>query len=474
MELLLVAPELSPLRKEGGVADGVAALAKALHRFGHRVTVALPWNEPEVPPGFVPDPELVVLSGALVEPLFGRAEAGFTVMLLRVAPDGHGIWGDDRDLTNARRFAVFARAVTAVVDRRARRGEPFDVVHVHEWPAAPVPYLLRERGGPRPRTVLTLHNLAFQGAFPEDALALLGLGPEHFHPSRLELYGKVNYLKAGIVAADALTTVSPTYAREILLPEHGEQLEGVLRTRARDLVGITNGIDADVYNPATDPALPARYGADDPTGKARCKEVLALAQGSSSARPLVLSLGRVVEQKGSDLLAEALPAILAAGADVVIAGAGEPHLEQALTAAAARASSRAAYLGRVSEALARQLLAAADLVVMPSRYEPCGIVQLQAQRYGAVPVARRTGGLADTIVDLSPDLTDGSGFLFQEATAEALASAVRRALEAMRLPGWDALRRRVMRLAPSWNAAARRYEAVYRGVFAMQTRPSGN
>ncbi|MFT3772208.1 MAG: glycogen/starch synthase [Minicystis sp.] len=472
MHVLLASPEITPIQKAGGVGDGVAGLAKALCRFGHHVVVALPWAGAEVPAGFTQEASITLAGpdGAeiRVDRHDGRIDPGLHLILIRVpgVPPDRGVYGSDlgEDLTDARRFAIHARAVVHLIADRARAGTPFDVVHVHEWPAAPIPYLLRVQGGPRPRTVITLHNLSFQGVFAPEALAWLGLGREHLRPDAIELFGRVDFLKAGIAGADAITTVSPSYAREILTPERGEALDGSLRARARDLVGIANGVDADVFNPATDPAIAARFGPEDLAGKARCKAAFLARIDAAADRPLVVSLGRLVEQKGTDLLAEAIPSILAAGASVIVAGAGEPALERAVASAIARAPGRAAFLGRVSDDDARRLLAAADLVVMPSRWEPCGVVQLEAQRYGAVPIARRTGGLADTIADAPADLASGTGFLFDEATADGLAAAVRRALGAMALPGWEGLRQRAMRAAPSWTGVARRYEAVYRGA----------
>jgi starch synthase len=451
VDILLVTPELSPFVRVGGIAEGVAGLGAALARSGHRVTAAIPWG------------------GAAREN--ARIEPGIEVIFVPV-PGSEGVYGSDVDegAGGARRFAAFARAVTELVIARERAGAPFDVVHAHEWPAAMVPYLLRERGSAA-RTVLTIHNLAFQGSFGAGALADLGLGREHFTPARLEHYGRVNYLKGGILAASVVTTVSPAYAREILGAEHGELLDGVLRTRERDLVGIVNGIDTEVWNPATDAAIAARYDTADARGKAICKEAvlreLGLAEG---AGPLVVSLGRVPLQKGSDLLAEALPELVASGPRVAIAGEGDEALARRLSEAASRCAGRAAYVGRASEALAHRLIAGADLVVMPSRYEPCGLVQRYAQRYGAAPVARRTGGLADTIVDGAGDLATGTGFLFEEASAGALVGAVRRAAAAMELDAWAELRRRMMTLSLGWMPAARRYEAVYRSAPISRAR----
>ncbi len=316
----------------------------------------------------------------------------------------------------------------------------------------------------RTKSVLTIHNLAHQGVFPKDALAHAGLGEEHFRPDRLEFYGEVNFMKAGILAADVLTTVSSTYARAILTPEEGEKLDGLLRTREKDLTGIVNGIDYAVYNPMTDPALVARYDAEDTTNKARCKSALLAELGLEIApeRPLFASIGRIVHQKGSDLLATAMPKILKNDASVVVVGSGDPALTAKLRAATAKAPERAAFLGQVPEPVVHRVLAAADFVIVPSRYEPCGLVQQYGQRYGAIPIAHQTGGLVDTVVDLDAELETGTGFLFDKPTAVGLAGAVQRAIAAYSLERFASVRRRVMRLDLGWDRPARRYAAVYR------------
>jgi starch synthase len=267
--------------------------------------------------------------------------------------------------------------------------------------------------------------------------------------------------------------VSNTYAREIVTPDFGERLDGVLLTRRDKLQGIINGIDYAVWNPMTDPALPARYDAEDIGNKGRCKSALLQELGLEIQpdRPLLVSIGRVVHQKGSDLLAAALPKILKNDVSVVIAGTGDEGLLAKLKAAVAKAGERAAVLGAVSEPLSHRLFAAADLVLIPSRYEPCGLVQLYAQRYGALPVACATGGLADTIVDADAALETGSGFLFDKPTAVALTGAVQRAIAAMTHPRWPALRRRVMRQDLGWDRPARRYAQLYRTVLAEERRP---
>jgi starch synthase len=486
MDILFVASELAPMVKVGGLADVVAALSKALRLLGHKVTIALP-RYPGIEAGglllarrltpvVLPADGGLGALGAEVTVYDGRLGSGVELLVLDSPGlfDRPGIYGEAGAAypDNDRRFGIFCRAVAAIVRHRDEGGAPFDMVHAHDWPAALVPYLLKEGPGTRTRTksVLTIHNLAHQGLFPREALVHAGLGPEHFGLDRLEFYGKVSFLKAGILAADQLTTVSTTYAREILTPEQGERLDGVLRLRQDALVGIINGIDYAVYNPMTDPALVARYDADDPGNKGRCKTALLQELGLEIRpdRPLLVSIGRVVAQKGSDLLAAAIPKLLKADVAVAVAGTGDPLLVSKLEAAVAKAPERAAYVGGAPEPIIHRLLAAADAVIIPSRYEPCGLVQLYAQRYGAIPVACRTGGLSDTIVDCDAALETGSGFLFDKPTATALVGGVQRALAAMTTPRWGALRRRVMRLDLGWDRPARRYASVYRAAIGRE------
>ncbi|HVY47001.1 MAG TPA: glycogen synthase GlgA [Minicystis sp.] len=480
MDILFVASEIGPMAKVGGLADVVAALSKALRLLGHKVTIALPRYPAIEAAGVMMARRLTPLvlpavAGAErteVTVFDGRLGSGVELLLLDVPGcfDRPGIYGHDGvDYPdNARRFALFSRAVLEAVRQRAAAGQPFDVVHVHDWPGALVPYLMREQDSARARekTVLTIHNLAHQGVFPKEALAHAGLDEAHFRPDRLEFYGQVNFLKAGIIAADALTTVSTTYARAILTEEEGERLDGLLRTREKDLTGIVNGIDYAVYNPMTDPALAARYDAEDRSNKGRCKSALLAELGLEIApdRPLFASIGRVVPQKGSDVLATAMPKILKADAAVVVVGSGDPALMAKLRASVAKAPERAAFLGQVAEPVVHRVLAAADFVLVPSRYEPCGLVQLYGQRYGALPVAHATGGLVDTVVDCDAALETGTGFLFDKPTATALVGGVQRALAAFGHERFGALRRRVMRLDLGWDRPARRYATVYRGL----------
>jgi starch synthase len=386
--------------------------------------------------------------------------------------DREGIYGeagvDYAD--NARRFAVFSRAAAELVRQRANAGAPFDIVHAHDWPAALLPVYLREmeaaHGAKPTPVVLTIHNLAHQGLFPREVLGSVGLSEDLFVPEKLEFYGKVNFLKGGLVSASKLTTVSATYAREIQTRERAHGLEGVLSMRSKDLVGITNGIDYATWNPATDTALSSRYDAEDPTNKEVCRTAVLRELGLplSNSGPLVLHVGRMVPQKGTDLVISLVPKLVFAGATVVMAGDGDVELVEQATVAAEALADQARFVRAAPEALVHRLFAGADIVLVPSRFEPCGLVQLYGQRYGALPVAHATGGLTDTIVDADPALETGTGFLFREPDVDGLLGAAQRAIAAHASPRWAALRRRVMRLDLGWDRPARRYDQIYRSL----------
>lgn len=502
MDILFVASELAPTVKVGGLADVVFALTKALKGLGHKITLALPRYPAFERAGLLAARrltplKLAALPGAptaagLPKEAFvfdGRLASGVDIILFDAnGEDGRSLFADVEDdrgqyvyasRTSASpspevRFSVFCRAVVELVRQRVAQEQPFEVVHLHDWPSAMVAYLMRQSPDLEGlRTVLTIHNLAHQGfvggADVQRTLAALGLGEAHFTPQTLEFYGGLNLLKGGIHSADAITTVSATYANEILTPAGGERLDGVLRARNLPIVGIPNGVDYAIWNPAIDPHLPARYDADDPSNKARCRSTLLAELGLplDPGVPLVVSLGRVVHQKGSDVLAEAFPRLLRQEASYVVAGAGDQALEASLHAAVAHAPDRAKVLGHVSEAQSHRLLAAADFVLLPSRFEPAGLVQVHAQRYGAIPIVTRTGGFIDTVVDVDVDLETGTGILFDAPPNEAgLVGAVGRALAAYRHPRFPALRRRVMRLDLGWERPARRYAQLYQKLAA--------
>jgi starch synthase len=479
MDILQVSSELSPFAKVGGLADVVSALGKALRQLGHKVTLAMPRYPGLERGGLLVARRLTPLAfdmgGQQVEVTVydGRLGSGVELVLFDVPGlyDRAGIYGENgRDYAdNARRFGIFSRAAAELVRQRANAGSAFDVVHVHDWPAALTAVYLKDMAkaavAPAVPVVLTIHNVAHQGTFPKDVLPSLGLGWEMFHPGFLEFYGKLNVLKGGIVAANKVTTVSATYAREIQSGQAGCGLEGVIASRASDVVGITNGIDYATWNPATDATLASRYDAEDTVNKARCKSAFLREAGlAASDGPLVLHVGRLVAQKGADLSLGVLPKLVHAGASVVIAGDGDQDLVSRAKAAVEPFAGRAAFLHGPDEPVVHRAYAGADLVLVPSRFEPCGLVQQYAQRYGALPVVHATGGLCDTVVDCDASLKTGTGFMFDGPTGAALLGAAQRGISAFASPAWPSLRRRVMRLDIGWDRPARRYEQVFRSV----------
>ncbi|MEO7113667.1 MAG: glycogen/starch synthase [Polyangiaceae bacterium] len=498
MDILFASTELSPFVKVGGLADVTAALPKALRALGHRVTVVVPRFPAFEAGGLLVARRLTPVrfslgTRAVDATVFdGRLASQVDLVLVdvpaptdshEVAPRGYprglfdreGVYGEKGvDYTdNHVRFSVFSRAVAELVKQRADAGTPFDILHLNDWPCALAATYLSEMrvadtsGSLRTRVVLTLHNVAHQGVFPKESLPDLGLSWDRFNVNGIEFFGKVNVLKQGILDADAVATVSPTYAREIQTEAGGGGLEGVFRARGAALAGIVNGVDYSVWNPATDSAIGARFDAEDASNKTRCRGALLRELGLSIDRsgPVIASVSRLVPQKGVDLLLAALPECLrATDATFVIAGDGEDAFCKQIEAAAAASHGRVVFVRAAAEPLVHRIFAGSDFVVVPSRYEPCGLVQLYAQRYGAAPIAHATGGLVDTVVDADAKLETGTGFLFEEATAEALTSAILRAVAARSLSSWPKLVRRIMRLDLGWERPARRYEQLYRSL----------
>ncbi len=488
MEITFVTTELSPFVKVGGLADVSSALPKALRTLGHAVTIVMPRFAALEEHGLLLARRLTPLRFALGDRAFevtvfdGRLASQVDLVVVD-APglfDRAGVYGERGEdyPDNALRFAVLSRAAAELVRQRVTGGRSVDVVHCNDWPTALVPTYLRALAAEVPalaavRTVFTIHNVAHQGVYPKDVLPSLGIGWDAFTVDGVEFYGGINLLKQGVLTADVLTTVSPTYAREIQSPESGGGLDGVLRARGEALIGIANGVDYAVWNPATDPALIARYDAEDCTNKARCKGALQKEVGLplDAHAPLVAFVGRIVEQKGTDLVVAAMPKLLrGTEAQMIVAGDGDGQLVSAVQAAVAKSHGRAVFAGSASEGLVHRIFAGADLVLVPSRYEPCGLVQMYGQRYGALPVAHATGGLVDTIVDCDSKLETGTGFLFEQPNADALLGATERAIAARTLPQWAALVRRSMRLDRGWERPARRYEQLYRSLAARQPR----
>lgn len=484
MDILFVASELAPMLKASPSADVVASLSKALRLLGHKVTLALPRNPAIEAAGVMVARRLTPLvlnagSEKIEVTVFdGRLSSGVDLVLFDAEGMAHGPWNVggvvEGDASAARAVSLFVLAVAELVRQRSLSGGAFDVIHAHDWAAAMVPYVLREReGSSRPPSVLTIHDVARQGIFPREALRHLGLDGQHFQPELLEFYGQLNFLKGGILAADAITTGSGTYAREILTPTNGARLDGLLaaRSKQREIVGIVSGVDYAVYNPMTDPALAARYDAEDASNKGICKSALLTNVGLplDPVRPLIVSIGPFTHDRGGDLLAATLPKLLKGDVSIVVAGLAEETIAGKLEALVAKHPEVLQVIGHSSDQVVHRLLAAADIVVIPSRSEPGGLLQLYAQRYGALPVACRVGGFVDTIVDCDAALETGTGFLYDKPTAPQLLAGVQRAIAAMTSPRWSALRRRVMRQDLGWDRPARRYVQVYRSVMANST-----
>ena len=479
MHIAHLASEVVPFSKTGGLADVVGALPPALADLGHDVTVVVPAHRTALEDA-VPGKRsgevraLGYTANVSVLPHRGVRVVFLDCPALYVRPALYSLAGQDYP-DNPVRFAFLARAALAAI---AKLGGA-EVIHAHDWQAALAPLLLRHDGKarftmPAVRTVLTIHNLAYQGAFTPWALEACGLSRQLFTMDVLEFYGAVNFLKGGLVSADAITTVSPTYAREILSPQFGCGLDGVLAARGDAVSGILNGLDVDEWDPSRDSHLDRPYGVDDAAeGKRAARDALASELGlAAGRRPLLGMVSRLAEQKGADLVTATLDEIVAKGFDVVVLGSGERRYEEALRAGQAAHPGRVAAVVRFDERLAHRIYAASDLFLMPSRYEPCGLGQMIAMRYGALPVVTRTGGLADTVVDA--DSGSGTGFILPELTPASLVAALARARKVLASPRkLQAMRTTGMRRDFSWGASAREYVALYERVLASPAHPVG-
>jgi len=475
-KLLFVTPEAHPLIKTGGLGDVSGSLPVALAAAGLDVRMLVPGYadaqraaQALTPVGKISVPGLgtaiPLLEGTLpgtdlpvwlidYPPAFGRAGHPYL--------DAHGQpWYD-----NAARFALLANVAVELAQGRAGlRWQP-DIVHCNDWQTGLVPALLSLESR-RPTTVFTIHNLAYQGTFDAAMFGALGLPPALWSMHGLEFYGELSFIKGGLAYADRLTTVSPTYAREIQTPEFGYGLDGLLRARSDRLHGILNGIDTDEWNPARDPILVKRYSAQRYGDKRANKLALQEAAGlpADPAVPLLGMVGRLVHQKGVDLVLDAWPALAAQPLQMVVLGSGERAYETGLREAAAQSPDKLAVNIGYDEALAHRIEAGADIFLMPSRFEPCGLNQMYSLRYGTVPIVRRVGGLVDTVVDAQPAaLRTGhaTGVMFDAATPAALMQAAGRALALYRNPRvWKKMALTGMRQDFSWKRSAREYVKLY-------------
>jgi len=483
MRIGFVSPEAHPFLKTGGLADVADALPEALAQLGVEATVFVPlyrqaraWLDAQPASGELIAPARRIGIGAAEEPLAYRTLPwrGHRVVLVvndrfydRAHPYLAPAGTDYPD--SVARWTFFCRAVLEyyrIVE------PPPAVLHLNDWQSALIGIYVKFPGGPPELrgtpTLLTIHNLAFQGVFPRERFLETGLGWELFTPETLEFYGQINLLKGGITSADAVNAVSPTYAQEIQTSEHGRGLDGVLRAQRHKLCGILNGIDPAVWNPATDPQLPAHYDARDVAGKAVCKAALQRRMGlPERSRALLLGvISRFDVQKGMHLIVEAFPRLRDLDVQLVILGDGDRTVRQAVENLVRLHPGRAAARVGFDEALAHLIEGGADAFLMPSAFEPCGLNQMYSQRYGTAPIVRETGGLKDTVVDAIPQrLASGtaSGFTFRQFEAAELEEAVRRAwaLYTDDPAGWRSLMRVMMGLDHSWARRAPSYVELY-------------
>ncbi|HWR88960.1 MAG TPA: glycogen/starch synthase [Dissulfurispiraceae bacterium] len=500
MRIVIASPEAVPFSKTGGLADVAGTLFREYRKAGLDAFLMVPLYKStreavgdrlrdtgvtlDIPAGPVtrrcgvytlrtekygsgPSVEGNIGGGRVFfvenEDLFGREELYGTAL------------GDYPD--NAERFIVFSRGVLEIC--RTLRLSPH-IIHCNDWQTGLIPYYLKtayhgDGAFRKAKTVMTIHNLGYQGLFPPSVMDVAGLGRDHFHPGAVEFYGNVNFLKAGIIAADAVTTVSPTYAREILTPEFGFGLDGVLRKRSGDLTGILNGIDDSEWNPLTDAHLPASFSSRDLSGREACRQELRASTGlGDSEGPLLCFIGRLSSQKGIELLIDVMPALMRAGAQFVVLGKGEDIYQRRLADLSGKFPGAMHMSLGFNEPLAHLCYAGSDIFLMPSRYEPCGLGQLIAMRYGSIPVATMTGGLSDTISDVSGQaeilfcdelLEDvkGTGFLVREYAPEALLGTVKKAICVFRKarPSWRKIVLNAMDQDFSWSRSARLYGDLY-------------
>ena len=477
-----ISSEVSPYSSTGGLGNVVGSLSGEQALAGHRVSVISPRYRSVKMDGFTrldAAIEVPLGKGSVSGRVWEKTLAGGAALYLLDIPelyDRDGLYGADNGIfvDNFARFTALSRGAleTAVaLDLSA------DILHVHDWHAALVPVYAKSlyansaafRGS---RNVLTIHNLAYQGRFPLPDAWLTGL-PEHlFHAGLLEYFGDVNCLKGGILAADAVTAVSPRYAEEILTPEFGCGIDGELRGRASDLTGIINGIDTETWNPATDPHLARPFSAADPDGKAATKTALQEELGLDAGdAPLIGIVSRLADQKGIDLAADAIPALTEAGAQWAVLGTGDPDIEERLRGLQRRFPGRVSVRIDFDTRLAHRIFAAADFMLMPSHFEPCGLNQMYSLRYGAIPIVSAVGGHVDTVRDVGNGKGDGTGVLIEDLTAEGITAAVRRAMTLYGADTWDALRRRAMQEDFSWKRSVDAYTALYTKLLERPRRP---
>ena len=479
MKIAMIASEIAPFAKSGGLADVVGTLSLALEDLGHEVSLIMPAYRSVLQGNFALEDSgeklSIPISARQVEGSVLTARLGNNITVYLVRADAYfdreylygtpqGDYGD-----NPERFVFFCRSAMEILRRH-----PVQIVHCHDWQAALALVFLKaqpERYAEmaEAKTVFTIHNLGFQGVFWAPDWHLLNLDPGFFTPQYLEFYGNINFLKGALIFAEKITTVSPNYAREIIETEQGFGLEGVLRERANDLVGILNGVDYNVWNPETDPWIPKHYSKEKISNKSACKKHLqaSFSLPATAALPLIGMISRLTAQKGFDLVEKGFERLMERPLQMILLGSGEPHYEDFFRACAARFPDKFAAQIGFDEPLAHQIEAGADIFLMPSQYEPCGLNQMFSLKYGTLPIVRAVGGLKDTVEDYDPETSAGTGFVFGPYDAESLLAKVDRSLEVFsQKRKWAVLRRRAMSMDFSWQRSAREYSSLYEKLFS--------
>jgi starch synthase len=489
MKALHAAAEVFPLVKTGGLADVLGALPQALVKAGVDARLVLP-GFPAIKKGVLKQ-KLVCNIGAV----FGAGKVSLWLGNMPSTDEGNPVqayvidapylydrvgnpyqaadgleWPD-----NAQRFALLGWVAAHLAAGELDDAWCPDVLHVHDWHAAMACAYLALHPSTKTTTFFTVHNLAYQGLFDERDFHLMGLPARMLRPTGLEFHGQFSFMKAGLTYADRVTTVSPTYALEMATPEFGCGLDGLVKARGADVSGILNGVDGTIWNPATDKEIATKYALTKMEGKLACKAALQKSLGLNidPKAPLFGVVSRLTSQKGLDLVLAALPALLADGAQLAVQGSGDADLEAAFVAATAAHTGRVAVRLGYDEAFAHNMMAGCDVMLVPSRFEPCGLTQLYALRYGTVPLVRSVGGLVDTVLDATADALKSdtaTGFMFGPATPAALADAMRQAIKTFETPKlWTQIVRRGMAQSFSWDDVAKEYVTLYQDALQRKT-----
>ena len=475
MRVLFVTPEAFPYAKTGGLADVCGTLPPVLKQMGVDIRLIMPFYRSVAKacqPLSLGAAVTVTVGSHKVPCNFYKISTDHKIPVYFVdhppyfdRPRLYGnAFGDYPD--NLERFAFFAQATLKLIEKI---GFNPDIIHCNDWQTGLIPALLHEYRVhfDRARTMFTIHNMGYQGLFPADQLPLTGLPFDlYYHPEGMEYWGQINLLKTGIVYADRLTTVSPAYANQIQTVRYGHGMEGIVYRRRNRLNGILNGIDQNLWNPQTDPFIASNYSPNQLSGKERCKAALIAEMKldqTELSRPVMAIISRLDRQKGLDLVINAFPAMMAMGVNVVILGTGDKVLECALAELARKHPQRLCFKNRFNEAVAHRILAGSDLLLMPSRYEPCGLTHLYALKYGTVPVVRYTGGLSDTVHEFNQDSSSGNGFGFERFDESEFMDAVEKALAYFRHKQyWRMLQRNGMDADFSWHKSAKKYLQIYK------------